>query len=180
MSFPPNAYRDEDVWCTRTYATLRMFHDSADPHTVTERLGIYASTLRVEGELWEFVDEERRELRRPNRDTRWTLSSEGQVESRDSLRHIDWVLDYIERDAGTIAALIAEGWRLDMAVSWQSEVGDGGPRTTPLTMRRLADLGITLWYDVYFPYDKPTRIRRAMEDYNDGVAVAKLSPPDGG
>ncbi len=179
MTFPPNTYWDDDSTCTRTYATLRIVHRDAHPEAVTALLGLEPSDLWVKGELRRMRDGEWCDVRRPNKESRWMLTSDEQLDSRDSLRHIDWVLEGFETKNAEFFQLASAGWEFMMAVYWESEHGDGGPRTTPLTMQRLSDLGIELWYDVYFPYEKPTRIGEAIDRFNDGKMVEFIALSEG-
>jgi hypothetical protein len=39
---------------------------------------------------------------------------------------------------------------MDIACLWDSHAGHGGPTLSPDLLRRLADLGIELWFDIYF------------------------------
>ena len=89
------------------------------------------ATLRV------FVEPEKPNL----------LSSESHVASKDVRRHIDYVLDLIDRDS-ELRASIREH-RSDITCFWASAQGHGGPTVSPQQMSRLASLGIDLWFDFY-------------------------------
>ena len=43
-----------------------------------------------------------------------------------------------------------DGGKIDIACSWYSVSGHGGPTISPKQSMRLANLGIDLWFDVYF------------------------------
>ena len=77
------------------------------------------------------------------------VSSEGRIESRDSRRHIDYLLSLLDGKDEAVASLKAVGWKFDVFVFWESR-GGGGPMLTPSTMSRLAELGIEIGFDVYF------------------------------
>ena len=178
MTFPPNRYSDDDQTCAATYATLRILHEDADPGDVTRALGIEPSDHWRAGESVRYREGEMSETRRPNPRTRWTLTSDEQTDSRDALRHIDWVLDLLDDKDAELTSLKEAGWWLVMVVYWESVHGDDGPRITPRTMHRLAEIGAFLWFDVYYPWDEPPRVRRAIERHNARVTAGSPTAPD--
>lgn len=143
-------YDDEYPTCARTYATLCVYPGDVDPDEVTARLGIEPSERQRRGEV----------SPRPDRPPRaatlngWFLGSRGRVDSRDSRRHIDWLLDRLEPKAEALRALQATGCRMSISCYWLSRSGHGGPTVPPAQMRRLAALDVALWFDVYGPYDE--------------------------
>ena len=46
--------------------------------------------------------------------------------------------------------MLRQGHRLDISCYWLSQSGHGGPTLTPDIMRRLAELVVPVWFDVYF------------------------------
>jgi hypothetical protein len=44
-----------------------------------------------------------------------------------------------------------------LCVRWDSKSGEGGPTISPVQMKRLAELGIELWFDVYFDGEEMER-----------------------
>lgn len=143
-------YDDDYATCHTTDAGLRIYPGEIDPDAVTERLALAPTRWQRRGEA-------------SSRDgypprvaplNGWFLSSKGEVDSRDSRRHIDWLLDRIEPRAAAIHALQALGCRMDISCFWTSQSGHGGPTIPPDQMRRLADLNLMLWFDFYGPYDE--------------------------
>jgi hypothetical protein len=49
--------------------------------------------------------------------------------------------------------LLAQGCQLVVNCYWVSATGQGGPMIWPETMQQLANLGMELWFDVYFNKD---------------------------
>ena len=155
MLNPEQAYKDIYATCAMTYASLWLRHDSRHPDEVTEALGLTPRRLGIVGEtrrqnrgVWhERAD--RGYPVRPNRSSHWAVSSEDEVESRDALRHIDWVLALLNKKDAAFATLLADGWEPVMSVFWHSNSGHGGPVTTVPTLARLAALGIPLSFDFY-------------------------------
>jgi hypothetical protein len=140
-------YDDDYGTCAGTYATLLIYPVRTDPVAITGRLGIEPSSWqRKGGPMAES-------LRRPTRIAEidlWCLSTKGQVQSRDSRRHVDWLLDRIEDKAAVLRSLQEEGARIGVSCFWLSRHGEGGPTISPGQMRRLGALNIELWFDVYF------------------------------
>jgi Domain of unknown function (DUF4279) len=135
---------DEYPTCAKTYATLRIYPGDIDPSAITERLGIEPSSWQRRGEI---IKHGRRPKAAPSNG--WFLKSEGEVESRDSARHIDWLLDKIAPHSEAIRTLQEMGCKMDISCYWRSAQGHGGPTILPSQMRRLSDLNIELWFDFY-------------------------------
>ncbi|QEH32954.1 hypothetical protein OJF2_14460 [Aquisphaera giovannonii] len=145
---------DEYPTCARTYATLRVYPGDIDPAAITDRLGIEPSS-------WQRRDEAARRAGGPPRLATvngWFLESRGRVDSRDSRRHIDWLLDQLAPRAEAIRSLQERGCRMDISCYWLSRSGHGGPIIPPTQMRRLAELNIELGFDFYGPYEEDVRM----------------------
>lgn len=145
-------YDDDYGTCERTYATLLIYPVRTDPEAITGRLGIEPSYWQRKG------GPEPGSRRQPPRTAEidlWSLSTKGRFESRDSRRHIDWLLDQVEGKAVELRSLQAEGARIVVSCYWLSSSGHGGPTISPGQMRRLGALNIELWFDVYFVGEDP-------------------------
>jgi hypothetical protein len=142
-------YDDHYATCSRTYATLAIKHLA--PGVVAERLGIEPSRRQRKGELIRPYG-----ARIAPFDAGF-LSTRGIVESRDSRRHIDWLLDRIEAKAAEILRLQSEGCEMFVSCYWLSARGQGGPTISPGQMRRLGELNLELWFDIYGPYEEEDR-----------------------
>ena len=138
-------YNDDYPTCRKTYATLRIYRDDLDPPAISDLLKIEPSSTQIKG-----VELRTRRGRRviPTIGG-WFLSTEAHVTSKDSRRHIDWLADRLAGREDALARMKAEGYRMEVSCYWSSAEGHGGPTLTPSTMRRLADLGLELWYDFY-------------------------------
>jgi Domain of unknown function (DUF4279) len=140
-------YDDDYSTCTRTYATLSIYPVRTDPETITELLGIEPSSWqRTGGPMAES-------LRRPPGIAEldlWCLTTKDRVKSRDSRRHIDWLLNRIEGKTAELRSTQLEGARMSVSCFWLSKFGEGGPTISPQQMTRLGELNIELWFDVYF------------------------------
>lgn len=146
-----NRYRDDYPTCVEAYATLRIGGGAEHPDTITARLGIQPSSMRVKGHAGRWDGQEWRGLDDGPLASRsmWCLSSKGLIESRDSMRHIDYLLEAIDGKDDLLASLVREGWEIDVSVFWVSN-GGGGPMISPQTMGRLSQLNLEIGFDVYF------------------------------
>ena len=142
-------YNDSYPTCELTHATLRVYSDTMSPEEMATALRVTPTSMQRKGDI-----------RNPNGRRPVTLKlnalflgSEGLVESLDARRHIDWVLDQLEGRAAELAALIAMGARADLSCFWISASGHGGPTLSPQQCKRIAELGVDCWFDVYLGGD---------------------------
>jgi hypothetical protein len=136
-------YNDSYDTCAETYATLRVYCDNQHPNDLTKLFGINPTEIQVKGQSIE--------LRKNKNHVRhgWFLSSEGQINSKDSRRHIDYILDKILPVKSKLDLLIIEGAKIDISCFWQSKGGHGGPTLSKQQLQKLVDLGVDLWFDNY-------------------------------
>jgi len=147
-------YIDEYSACSETFSALRVYHDSISPSEVTARLGIRPTRQAVKGER-------RGKSGKLFANNGWFLESSKSVDSRDSRRHIDWIVDQLWDRKKEIQKMLQEGFKIDISSFWVSASGNGGPIISPYQMARLADLQIEAWWDIYFPSDDGIRIEDA-------------------
>lgn len=132
---PEPDYRDDYSTCLETYATLRVCSRAHEVDLISNYLGLSPTRHR--------------ESNGANRTTVWSMSSEGSVASRDSRRHIDWLLDRLEPAAEQLSKLRCEGAETEIICYWVSS-GQGGPWLLPQQLTRLGALGLSIWWDIYF------------------------------
>jgi hypothetical protein len=145
-------YRDDYPTCAETYATLLVRGGEQDPEEVSALVSVEPNRMRCRRRQGRYADGEWKLLRPelpPVRLNVWSLSTKDVVQSRDSRRHVDWLLDLVKEKPAECAELRARGWSTEISVFWHSKSGHGGPTVEPSSMRVMADLGITLWIDVY-------------------------------
>ena len=117
---------------------------------MTERLGI-------EPTKWQRRGEPIYRIGRPTNVAPingWFLRSRGHFESKDSRRHVDWLLDHVTPKVEAIKSLQAEGCRMVISCYWVTQEGHGGPTVPPSQMGKLAELNIELWFDFYGPFEE--------------------------
>lgn len=140
-SEPP--YDDEYATCVSTSAWLRVISETLRPEQATALLGVQPTRIQVRGELPGLTS------KIPCKYGGWFLESSGHIVSRDSRRHIDWLLQQLLGKARAIAELKAQGHIVDACVYWES-AGQGGPTLGATQMAQFGELGVELWFDVYF------------------------------
>lgn len=135
-------YIDDYPTCDSTYVTLRIYTGDIDPEFVTQILKIQPSDILVKGKVAAG-------RKSPAILNGWFLCSEGQVLSKDSRRHIDWLLDQLlgkEEQLRTVSENIKEMY---VSCYWSSESGHGGPRISLHQMKGLLNFGLELDHDIY-------------------------------
>ena len=122
--------------CLKTFATLCVYLPAGMPtETVSEALALAPSSIQEgSGPL----------------PRAWFLSTEGQVDSRDVRRHIDWILDRVAPSAQGLGGLQQQGARADIFCYWLSRNGHGGPTLSPRQTSALGMLQLDCGFDVYF------------------------------
>ncbi len=138
-----DAYDDDYPTCALTYASLRVFSEELSPAAITFLLEADPTGGHTKGDPVGRSGGERST-------NAWILASEGSVQSDDLARHIDWVLDEVNEIE---LRSLSQGRRaqVDLFCYWESFSGHGGPRLEPGLMLRLANLGLPVGVDVYFP-----------------------------
>lgn len=137
----PLNYDDEYPTCKATYVTLRILKDDLVVEEVTGRLGISPSESQTKGQ--EVSHKRMVEI------GGWFLCSKGIVASKDTRRHLDWLLEQLIPKRAELQKMQAEGFIMDVSCYWLSNYGQGGPTLSPSTMKSFGDLGLELWFDVY-------------------------------
>jgi hypothetical protein len=140
----PATYEDDHMSCDRTYASLRIFSKDTDPEAISAALGITPTRSFRMGEPFSP------RAQRPRPSHGWLLCTDGLVESKDTRRHIDWLLDKVLPVAPAFARVTKGGTLADVFSFWVSARGQGGPMLSPWQMERLALLGLECIYDVYY------------------------------
>ena len=135
-------YDDQYSTCKSTFATLRIFSDTVSPAEVTARLQLDPTDFFKKGDAMGLPGRSRKR-------NGWFLSSESFIKSRDTRRHIDWILASISKKNDAISSLRAGGLDIDISCIWISS-GQGGPVISPPQMSLLSALNIEIWWDIYF------------------------------
>ncbi len=129
--------------CSRTYATLCVYHKSAEPKIVTDILKIRPDSVKmVEGKTetglrsgWFLYTQNRNKL----------LST-----SRDMRTHVEWLLNRLNNKKSELQKLCKLNFILYISCFWESASGNGGPLLDPKFIKRLSEFPIELGFDIYF------------------------------
>ncbi len=131
--------------CDKTHVVLRVYSGRLHPSRVTELLGISPTKHVAAGEPGRVNSLGRAPVGKLNG---WFLSSEGNVESKDTRRHLDWLIAKLQHSRDAIHRLQARpDIRMSVNCIWWSRHGDGGPTLWPEQMRALADLNLECSFD---------------------------------
>jgi hypothetical protein len=134
-------YNDEYATCEATHVTLRIYPKKEGPSEITKKLGLRPSRVQSKGETVENG--------RSAPIDAWFLSTKGKTNSRDSRRHLDWILKKLSGKEAVFRGLLKNGTKIDLTCYWKSKNGHGGPSQRADQMQRIGKLGIELWYDFY-------------------------------
>jgi|688.fasta_scaffold355977_2 hypothetical protein len=143
----PDGTVDDYATCAETYATFQVYHRSADPQFVSEVLKLTPTGTQVVGH--EYLHRQTSRTKRYEI-SGWFLRSKTFVQSFDSEKHLNWLLDQIAEKGLALSELQKAGWWMHISCFWDSQYGHGGPTFSPELLKRLAALGVEVWFDVYF------------------------------
>lgn len=136
-------YLDDYKTCKATYVTLRVYYDNLHPNELTKLFQIDPSDFQVKGEKSEYKSTDLVKF------NGWFLSSKNKVESTDSRRHLDYILDKILPIKNQINELVKKGAEIDLTCYWLSKHGHGGPTLSIQQLTKLTELGLDFSYDFY-------------------------------
>jgi hypothetical protein len=136
---------DDYHTCRKTYATLRVYHKTANPSSVSRCLRIEPSSSQVAGKT-----SVRKGKIITNSISGWFFSSEDRIDSCDSAKHLRWLFAQLEGKIEQFEKLRSSGWWMDISCFWDSESGHGGPNLDSKVLNSLSRLGMDVWFDVYF------------------------------
>lgn len=136
-------YNDDYSGCARTYVSFHARHWTAATDEVTELLAIQPTAVIAS-----------RERGGPTplaaRPASWHIDTDGTSDSKDFQRHLDLVLAKLDGKDTVLETLRSHGWDMDISVYWESRHGHGGPALWPEQSARLGELGLEIWFDIYF------------------------------
>ena len=138
-------YDDDYLGCARTYVGFTVRHWTASSEDVTATLGVEPTDLTAARRR-----EEQPGIALAARPNSWHFSTATLSESRDFGRHLDILLETIGDKSDELSALRSRGWAMDISVYWLSRHGHGGPALWPDQSASLGQLGLEIWFDIYF------------------------------
>lgn len=132
---------DDGAGCLRTYATLRIYSGKIAPNEISKMLGVQPTRVWNKGSTETAV---------PRKQNGWFLTSRGEVESLDSKRHVDFILNQLIVNKAYITGLTKQGLQVDIMCLWQgANKSEGGPSLLPAQMQLLAEMGIAIAWNIY-------------------------------
>ena len=138
----PRDYDDSYPTCIETFSTLCIFSDHLSPSEITATLNIQPTKTFQKGDL-----HNRGKLQRKTNG--WFYSTKTVTTSKDFRRHLDIILAALDGRAAGVKKLHSKKCKIDITTYWVS-TGQGGPWLMPDQMLKLGNLGIQLWFDIYF------------------------------
>jgi hypothetical protein len=138
-----NDYDDNYESCYETFVTLRIYSDTIIPNEITNFLQFEPTESVTKGEVYGINSKKIREI------NGWFLTSEGFVNSKDCRRHFDFLADKIMPIKNKLKALQNKDCEIDISCFWSSENGQSGPTLSPKQIKKLAELELEIWFDVY-------------------------------
>jgi len=142
-------YDDDYGTCERTYVTLCIRSLTVFPEEITQ-------LLDIEPSHWQRIGESPSDSTRrpPAKINGWFLTTEDIVDSRDSRRHIDWLLDQILSKKKEILELKIAGCDMNISCYWLRKSGQGGPSLHAKQIGIMSELSLPLWFDIYGPFER--------------------------
>jgi hypothetical protein len=130
--------------CTRTYVGLCIYSTEIGPAEISRRLGVESSRS---------FDRDPNSRYKPNRDHNfWLWSTQDSLDSTDHIDHLNALFARFEGAEAAMESLRSSGCTTSISCYWDSN-GQGGPWLDVRTIRKLAEFGADIWWDVYF--DEP-------------------------
>lgn len=138
-----NEYDDNYESCYETFVTLRIYSDTIIPEEITNFLQFQPTESVTKGDVYGINSKNVLEI------NGWFFTSEGFVDSKDCRRHFDFLADKIMPIKNELKALQNKDCEIDISCFWSSENGQGGPTLSPKQLKKLAELELEIWFDVY-------------------------------
>ena len=115
-----------------------IYTGEVPPDEVTRILGIPPTTISIAADI-------------PRKKVNgWFLSSQDIIESKDSRRHIDYIIEVVSPVKDRIGQLQSRGFQIGVLCFWESATGNGGPTLSPNQMKELGQLNLELSWDIWF------------------------------
>jgi uncharacterized protein DUF4279 len=140
-------YDESYPTCSYTHAWLRIMSEDMNPDEITEVLGVTPTQIQRKGDQRSYGKLKVHET------SGWWISTKEKLDSLDARHHLDWILDQISNKQQEVAMLQQRDYLIDVCVRWDSKSGHGGPTLSQKQLRGFGNLGIEVWFDIYFDSD---------------------------
>ncbi|MEN9304409.1 MAG: hypothetical protein RL264_2838 [Bacteroidota bacterium] len=136
-------YNDSYESCHETFVTLRIYSVNIFPDEISKTLNTLPSDSVKKGDVFGNKTNKKRNI------NGWFLTSKGFVESKDCRKHFDYLADKIISLKPKLIELQNRSCQIDISCFWSSENGQGGPTLSPKQLKKLAELELEIWFDIY-------------------------------
>ena len=127
--------------CVRTYCGLCIYSATLAPEKISQRLGIEPTRTAA-------LDPESK-YKHCREQHFWLLSTQDQLDSTDHIDHLHEIFGQLEGKATVLNSLRNEGCTTRVSCYWDSD-GQGGPWLDLPEIKKLAEFGLDIWWDIYF------------------------------
>ena len=141
-------YDENYQTCDYTHAWLRIMSENLNPDEITKALKITPTEIQRSGES------RSKDSDKLLKHSGWWISTKDLVNSLDARHHLDWILDQVSNKKNEIESFQKAGYLVDVCVRWDSKSGHGGPTLSPKQLSGFGNLGIEVWFDIYFAGDE--------------------------
>jgi hypothetical protein len=132
----------ESTGCSRTYATLCIYHPTADPSGITKLLRLAPERLQRVGEP--ISSNKKAKV------SGWFLGTKDICMSKDLRVHLKLLIKKLAKKKGEIQTLYRSGHEIWISCFWESIYGNGGPFLDHKLLLELSQLPIDLNFDIWF------------------------------
>lgn len=128
--------------CSRTYATLCIYHDVLKPEEISSLLGLKPDRVVNKG------TQAGRGIVPSNG---WFRTSQNRTDSRDVRFHIALLVKLLWPRKKKLSVLKKKGCEFKISCFWESASGNGGPYFDHAFIKELSALPLDLDLDIWFP-----------------------------
>lgn len=133
---------DDFQGCSRTYATLCIYHVEITPEEITSCLGLDPDRVVRKGQRLRLGGGAPRHA--------WIRGTRDKIDSKDLRSHIDFLTSELHDKLKELFDLDSKGCEMRIMCFWASASGNGGPYLDHQVIVKLAELPFDLDFDVWF------------------------------
>ncbi len=128
-----------------TFATLRIFSVDMHPDQIGNILSVEANGG--------YVRDPAARARTKRETNHWSWTTEGKIDSIDNAEHLESIVKTFSSKREQLEQLRQSGCSMDICC-FMVTTGQGGPSLDVGMMTSLSQLGLSIWWDVYFASDE--------------------------
>lgn len=127
--------------CSRTYATLCIYHDDVPPEEITSHLGITPDRTVRKGQILRLGTALR---------NGWFYGTLDRIDSKDLGFHIHSLANELKDKRQQLFELERKGYEIRIMCFWASTSGNGGPVFDHQLLVELSEIPVDVHFDVWF------------------------------